>query len=88
MSYPNQLGFAVGLLSARRKSSKQAQQLQQINAIVDWEPLVKAVQVMDKISKKTGGRPRKNPLWMIKAVFLQHLFNMSDPQLEDQSWTG
>jgi len=84
MFNPNQLGFADGLLSARRKSSKQAQQLQQIDAIVDWEPLLQAIKVIDKTSKKTGGRPRKNPLWMIKAVFLQHLFNMSDPQLEDQ----
>jgi transposase, IS5 family len=84
MSNPNQLGFADGLLSARTKTSKQAQQLQQIDSLVDWQPLLQAIKVMDKTSKKTGGRPRKNPLWMIKAVFLQHLFNMSDPQLEDQ----
>jgi IS5 family transposase len=32
----------------------------------------------------TPGRPRKDPMWMIKAIFLQYLFNLSDPQLEDQ----
>jgi|GEM_PF-294952 len=84
MSNPNQLGFADGLLSARTKTSKQAQQLQQLDALVGWHPLLQAIKVMDKTSKKTGGRPRKNPLWMIKAIFLQHLFNMSDSQLEDQ----
>lgn len=56
MSNRNQLSFADGLLSARRITNKQ---LQQIDAIVDWEPLVMAVQVLDKTSKKTGGSPEK-----------------------------
>jgi len=45
---------------------------------------VEEISGIDKTDRKIGGRPRINPLWMIKAIFLQHLFSLSDPQLEDQ----
>nr|WP_276611376.1 IS5 family transposase [Fodinibius halophilus] len=31
-----------------------------------------------------GGQPRKPVRWMIRGLFLQHLYQLSDPQLEDQ----
>lgn len=84
MSSTNQLSFGDGLLSRRSKSSQIAAHLHKIDQIVDWAPLVMAVAVIDKTDPRTGGRPRTNPLWMIKATFLQALFSLSDPQLEDQ----
>lgn len=84
MADGNQLSFGDGLLSGRRKISKLSKHLAKLNQIVDWQPLVEAISVIDRTSRKTGGRPRTNPLWMIKATFLQGLFSLSDPQLEDQ----
>src|SRR5699024_4507467 len=84
MAGDNQLSFGDGLLSSRRKISKLSKHLAKLNQIVDWQPLVEAISVIDQTSRKTGGRPRTNPLWMIKATFLQGLFSLSDPQLEDQ----
>src|SRR5699024_4032050 len=31
-----------------------------------------------------GGQPRKPVRWMIRGLFLGHLYQLSDPQLEDQ----
>ncbi len=80
----NQLSFGDGLLSSRRKISKLSKHLAKLDQIIDWQPLVQEIAIIDKTDTKTGGRPRKNPLWMIKATFLQSLFSLSDPQLEDQ----
>jgi IS5 family transposase len=84
MADVHQLGFGDGLLTGRSKVSKLSQHLHKLDQIIDWQPLVEEVSVIDQTSAKTGGRPRKNPLWMIKATFLQGLFSLSDPQLEDQ----
>lgn len=84
MATSHQLSFGDGLLSGRRKISKLSQHLHKLDQIVDWTPLVNQISVIDQTSHKTGGRPRTNPLWMIKATFLQALFSLSDPQLEDQ----
>ena len=58
--------------------------LSKIDDLVNWKQVVNQIKVIDKTKSGKGGRPRKNPMWMIKAIFLQHLFNLSDPQLEDQ----
>ncbi len=84
MADGNQLGFGDGLLSNRQKISKLSKHLAKLDQIIDWKPLVREISIIDKTDTKTGGRPRKNPLWMIKATFLQSLFSLSDPQLEDQ----
>src|SRR5690625_5476800 len=55
-----------------------------LDQIIDRKPHVQQISVIDKTDRKTGGRPRTNPLWMIKATFLQSLFSLSDTQLEDQ----
>lgn len=80
----NQLSFGDGLLSNRHKTSNLSRHLDQLDHMVDWQALVQEISVIDQTSPQTGGRPRKNPLWMIKATFLQHLFSLSEPQLEDQ----
>lgn len=80
----NQLSFGDGLLSSRRKVSKLSKHLYKLDQLIDWKPLVEEIAIIDQTSSNTGGRPRTNPLWMIKATFLQSLFSLSDPQLEDQ----
>ena len=80
----DQLSLGEGLLYSRRKISKLTRHLDKLDQIIDWQPLVREISVIDKTDARTGGRPRKNPLWMIKATFLQSLFSLSDPQLEDQ----
>jgi len=84
MAAINQLSFGDGLLSKRKKTSRMLKKLSEIDQIIDWQPLVDLVRVIDKTDPEKGGRPRKDLLWMIKAIFLQHLFNLSDPELEDQ----
>lgn len=84
MANGNQLSFGDGFLSSRRKTSKLSNHLHKLDGIIDWQPLVRAISIIDKTDAKTGGRHRKNPLWMIKATFLQSLFSLSEPQLEDQ----
>jgi len=84
MAGGNQLSFGDGLLSSRRKISKLSKHLATLEGIIDWQPLVQEISIIKKTNAKAGGRPRKNPLWMIKATFLQSLFSLSDPQLEDQ----
>jgi len=51
---------------------------------VNRRQVVNQIKVIDKTKSEKEGRPRKYPMWMIKAVFLQNLFNLSDPQPEDQ----
>ena len=84
MAEGNQLSFGDGLLSSRRKISNLSKHLAKLDQIIDWQPLVREISIIDNTSKTTGGRPRTNPLWMIKATFLQSLFSLSEPQLEDQ----
>lgn len=52
--------------------------------IVDWESVLDLIQVVDKTSKELGGAPHRNLLTKVKMLFLQHLYNLSDPELEDQ----
>ncbi|MEX2368980.1 MAG: IS5 family transposase [Candidatus Paceibacterota bacterium] len=84
MTDTQQLGLADHLLNSRRKQSKMLSKLLKIDELVDWKRVVDQVSVIDKTKSGKGGRPRKDPMWMIKAIFLQYLFNLSDPQLEDQ----
>lgn len=84
MNRNNQLGFSDELLARRRKSSQMAAKLSQIEQVVDWQPIYQKLSVIDKTSRSKGGRPRKPISWMVKAIFLQSLFNLSNPQLEDQ----
>ena len=84
MAADNQLSFGDGLLSSRRKRCKLANQLRELDQLIDWSVIVEEISIIDKTDRTIGGRPRTNPLWMIKAIFLQHLFSLSDPQLEDQ----
>lgn len=66
------------------KISKLSKHLTKLDQIIDLQPLVQEISINDKTDVNTGGRPRKNPLWMIKTTFLQSLLSLSNPHLEKQ----
>ena len=51
--------------------------------MVDWQQAAKQSEVIDKTISGKGGRPCQNPMWIIKTIFLQYLFHLNDPQLEN-----
>lgn len=80
----HQISFADIEINASRKPSRISVKLDKINQIVDWERVLELVQAVDYTSKETGGSPHKDLLVKVKMVYLQHLYNFSDPELEDQ----
>jgi len=70
-------------MSQERKPRIQ-QRLDQIDQFVDWQALLDSVQVIDQTKNGRGGRPRLPALRMLKILFLQQLYNLSDPEIEDQ----
>lgn len=78
-----QLGILDQLASGSGQVSRSTKRLQQIDEWIDWQPLYKIGRRIDKTGPK-GGQPRKPVQWMIRGLFLQYLYQLSDPQLEDQ----
>jgi len=79
-----QLSFSDIELSQSRKPSRVSTKLEKVNVIVDWGQVLELVQVVDKTNSIIGGAPHRNLLTKVKMLFLQHLYNLSDPELEDQ----
>jgi IS5 family transposase len=63
--------------------SRSTKRLKAIAEWIDWEPLYNIGRCVDKTGPQ-GGQPRKPAGWMIRGLFLKHLYQLSDPQLEDQ----
>jgi len=63
--------------------SRSTERLAEIDDWIDWEPLYEIGRRIDKTGPQ-GGQPRTPVRWMIRGLFLQHLYQLSDPQLEDQ----
>lgn len=82
MSYL-QLSFADQEVSINRKQTRAEIKLSKIDRLVDWQKAVDQLKSLYK-SGKQGGRPPKDILPKIKMLFIQHLYNLSDPELEDQ----
>jgi len=80
----SQLSFADMQINQNRKASRITKKLDQINEIVAWESVLQIVKRVDKTDKKKGGAPHRDLLMKVKMLFLQHLYNLSDPELEDQ----
>ena len=78
-----QLGILDQLASQSGQVSRSTKRLQQIDQWIDWQPLYQIGRRIDKTGPK-GGQPRKPVRWMIRGLFLQYLYQLSDPQLEDQ----
>lgn len=79
-----QYTFADMEISISRKPSRVSVKLEQINSIVDWQSLLDLVQIVDRTDSVKGGCPHKDLLVKVKMLFLQSLYNLSDPELEDQ----
>ena len=62
--------------------SRSTERLSEIDEWIDWAPLYRVGRKIDKTGPQ-GGQPRKPVRWMIRGLFLQHLYQLSDPQLED-----
>lgn len=83
MDHRFQLSILDQLASGSSQSSRSTERLQKIDGWLDWEPLYNIGRRIDKTGPK-GGQPRKPVRWMIRGLFLQYLYQLSDPQLEDQ----
>lgn len=84
MASTDQLHLADQLFPPEKRATKTAKFLRKINDVIDWQPLVDLMRVLDNTSEETGGRPRLPFEVVIKALFLQQLYGLSDPQLEEQ----
>jgi len=80
----NQLTFADIAIAEKRKASRVSLKLEKINNIVNWEEILRIVKVVDYTDKYKGGAPHKDILVKVKMLFLQYLYNLSNPELEDQ----
>jgi IS5 family transposase len=72
-----QLGFASAFADARLGANKK---LEEIDRLIDWAQLAPLVQ---RIRPGTDGRPPYAALAMLKALYLQRLYDLSDPGLEE-----
>ncbi len=63
--------------------SRSGGRLRENDQWIDWDPLYAVGRRIDKTGPQ-GGEPRKPVRWMIRGLFLQHLYQLSDPQLAGQ----
>jgi len=77
----SQLSLLDSVFNKRKKRCRQDELLGRINQYVDWRPLVQACQRLFKKSKR--GRPSIPIEYSLKCLFLQFLYSLSDPGLED-----
>lgn len=84
MSLFDQLSLSDQAFSNRKKKSRTSATLTQINQLVDWHKLENKLKVIDKTKSGKGGRPPLPLRWKLKMLFIQYLYNLSDPELEDQ----
>jgi IS5 family transposase len=71
-------------VNQNRRRTRTEIKLAGIDKIVNWAKLVELFSAIDKTDRYIGGRPRKEILMMTKALFIQHLYDLSDPELEEQ----
>lgn len=77
------LSFLDTIISQNRKTTRTEVKLNTISAFIDWDALHAEVNQLFPVSK-LGGRPAEDLLVKTKMLFIQHLYNFSDPELEDQ----
>lgn len=83
MDHVNQWSLLDECAAQTGQISRATRRLQDIAGWIDWEPLYAIGRKLD-LTGPQGGRPRKPARWMIRGLLLQHLYQLSDPQLEDQ----
>jgi IS5 family transposase len=79
----HQLSILDQWASSSGQVSRSTQRLSEIDGFIEWDPLYEIGRRIDKTGDQ-GGQPRKPVRWMIRGLFLGHLYQLSDPQLEDQ----
>ncbi len=77
MSGTGQLGFAEALVSPRLGSNRK---LERLDGVIDWSALER---LASRVRPGGRGRPPYAPLSMLKALYLQALYDLSDPGLEE-----
>ena len=80
----SQLTFADIAIAEKRKVSRVSIKLEKLNKIVKLKEILEIVRVVDRTDKIQGRVPHKDILVKVKMLFLQYLYNLSDPELEDQ----
>ena len=53
---------------------------------INWKPFIPLVKSVFHDNKKTGGRPHTDELIVVRSMLLQSWYNLSDPELEFQSY--
>lgn len=84
MKKAHQMSLGDYQANQNRKVTRSEKKLSEIDRFVNWDQIIELVSVIDRTDKKYRGRPRKELLMMSKILFIQHLHNLSDPELEDQ----
>ena len=77
MSGKGQLGFAEAFVSPGLGSNRK---LERLDELIDWSPLER---LASAVRPGRRGRPPYAPLSMLKALYLQALYDLSDPELEE-----
>jgi IS5 family transposase len=77
----SQISILDGALSRRKKRSRSDNLLESIDKFIDWTPLVEQCEVMFK--KSNRGRPTTPIIFSLKCLFIQFLYGLSEPGLED-----
>ena len=76
-----QISILDSAFSSRKKRSKSDSLLESIDKFVDWSPLAEQCEVMFK--KSNRGRPATPIIFSLKCLFIQFLYGLSEPGLED-----
>ena len=84
MNQYNQLSFSDMEIAENRKVTRTEKKLRKIEKFLNFEEVIEKFSIIDKTKNGLGGRPRKELLMMTKILFVQYLYNLSDPELEDQ----
>lgn len=77
MSGERQIGLVEALLDPRLGTNRK---LERLDGLIDWAPLGRLAK---ELRPGTAGRPPYSPLSMLKALYLQALYDLSDPGLEE-----
>lgn len=76
-----QISILDSAFSSRKKRSRSDSLLESIDKFIDWAPLAKQCEVMFK--KSNRGRPATPIIFSLKCLFIQFLYGLSEPGLED-----
>lgn len=77
----SQMSILDGVFCGRKKRSRSDKLLESMDKFIDWAPLVKQCEVIFK--KSNLGRPTIPILLSLKCLFIQFLYGLSEPGLED-----